>query len=495
MINQANRHFTYAVGRLGVPNLLLAILSHMSESVAVFDLEARLMMVNAAWESMFGVREDDVIGRCLAGGDTRQEFLERCEALLAERKQVVSYTTTVSGLHAEVVLAPVRNDQGMIVAVAMIAQDITEQIGTQQTIDRMRRMNVQAQRLAEIGSWEWDMVNASVTWSDHMFHIWRTDRSKFPLHPQAIFATIHPDDREFVRRAVNDALQSASLDVQYRVVVPPGKQIVIRSIAKTEYDESGQARRMTGAAQDITQQLQLQERLFDSEGLSAAGKLAAGIAHEIRNPVTVVKGFLTLLTQSPSQLASYAPIMIEELARIETIMEEFLELGRHREPKFAFCGYRDIVFHVSTLMSVEAKLRDVDLQVDCQSDDAPIWCNAHQIRQALINLIKNAIDAMKAGGILIVRAVTQGSVVHISIVDHGEGMSFEQVNKLGTPFFTTKETGTGLGMTICQSIVAAHRGTVEVESVAKQGTTITIHLPLAMPGDAHSLPEDGHQDT
>jgi len=223
------------------------------------------------------------------------------------------------------------------------------------------------------------------------------------------------------------------------------------------------------------------ENMLQSEKLAAAGQLAAGIAHEIRNPLTSLKGFLQLLksgSSSPAKREAYVAIMLEELGRIEQILGELLVLSRPRSAQFAKTRIAHLISHVVLLLQPQAVMRGVEIKVRPISETAYIYCDENQIKQVLINIVKNGIEAMEHGGILTIEAVTDRDTASIRIADQGPGIPPETLDRLGSPFFTTKENGTGLGLTVCYRIMRNHGGRIEVESRLGEGTAFTLRLPV-----------------
>ncbi|OUM94159.1 MAG: hypothetical protein A9Z00_00595 [Thermobacillus sp. ZCTH02-B1] len=233
------------------------------------------------------------------------------------------------------------------------------------------------------------------------------------------------------------------------------------------------------------------ENLIQSEKLAAAGQLAAGIAHEIRNPLTSLKGFLQLLKSGSSSAAkreAYLTIMLEELGRIEQILGELLVLSRPRAAQFARTGIAQMIRHVVLLLQPQAVMRGVEIRVLPIPDEAHIYCDENQIKQVLINIVKNGIEAMEHGGVLTIEAVVNRDTAEIRVTDQGTGIPPDKLDRLGSPFFTTKENGTGLGLTVCYRIVRNHGGRIEVDSRPGEGTTFAIYLPVA------GRPPDGTRD-
>lgn len=233
-------------------------------------------------------------------------------------------------------------------------------------------------------------------------------------------------------------------------------------------------------AKDVTEYNTTQELLKRAEKLGVVGELAAGIAHEIRNPLTSLKGFIQLLRPDLERKKAYTDVMLSEIERIEQIVTELLLLARPRDAEFKEKDLCQLLEHVRTLMSTKAIMSNIEIVLDYKCAVECIYCEENQLKQVLINLLKNAIEAMSSGGRINMEAVElTDEQVMIRVIDEGEGIPEESLLKLGEPFYTTKEQGTGLGLMISWKIIKEHGGTMEFKSPPNEGTTVEIILPVS----------------
>lgn len=229
---------------------------------------------------------------------------------------------------------------------------------------------------------------------------------------------------------------------------------------------------------DITEKLELQEQLRKSDTLNVIGELAAGIAHEIRNPMTALKGFIQLLQGEIKGHKMYFQVIMSELKRIDSIINEFLILAKPQAVQYQQKDIRTILRETVDLLSAQAVLHDVQFRTNYHSNSR-IICEPNQLKKVFINIIKNAIEVMHNGGFITINVIeTNDHYVHISIKDEGTGMDEEKMKRLGEPFYTTKDRGTGLGLMVSYKIIEEHDGYIEVESNLGVGTTFHIYLPL-----------------
>jgi PAS domain S-box-containing protein len=229
---------------------------------------------------------------------------------------------------------------------------------------------------------------------------------------------------------------------------------------------------------DITEKMEETERLLQkSEKLALLGQMAAGIAHEIRNPLTSIKGFIQLLRTS-TRKEEYFDILLTELDRINDIVGEFLVLAKPTAAVYMTRDIKMLLKDVVTLINNQSLLNNVQILVEFDNDLPLISCEENQLKQVFLNLLKNAIEAMPKGGNinLLVKEKEEGKL-SIQIIDQGVGIPQERISTLGEPFYTTKEKGTGLGLMTCYKIIEGHNGELNIYSKINEGTTIEIILP------------------
>lgn len=225
--------------------------------------------------------------------------------------------------------------------------------------------------------------------------------------------------------------------------------------------------------------------MLKMERLSAATNMAAGIAHEVRNPLTSIKGFIQLMRkkEDKTNFNNYLEIILGEIERIDALINEFQSLARPlRQPNLIRADLSKVVSDVVMLMEAQAEQKHIKLEYSAQGelfDEAGLWVKVDvaQIKQVLINLIKNAFDAVSPGGRVRILLARNQEMPVITIEDNGTGIAQDVINKLGTPFFTTKEGGTGLGLSICYTIVHNHGGKIKVSSKLGEGTVFTVAFP------------------
>ncbi|MBD8071467.1 PAS domain S-box protein [Bacillus sp. PS06] len=289
---------------------------------------------------------------------------------------------------------------------------------------------------------------------------------------------IHKDDYERVRETLDMGMHEQRMhNVEARFVRLDG-EIVFGQINCIPFMYGG-IPSLHIVIKDITELKHSREFLKESEKLTVVGELAAGIAHEIRNPLTSLRGFTQLLKFTGNADNEYVPIMIEEIDRINTIVSELLLLAKPNNIEFIEVNVDQLLDTIVVLMKAEANLHGVTILHEKTDDFSYFTLGVeNKIKQVFVNILKNAIEAMPDGGQLTIKVKNEGKQISVSFIDQGAGIPADILRKIGQPFFTTKEKGTGLGMMVCQSIIESHQGTMKIDSEVGIGTTVEISLPL-----------------
>ncbi|MHA6481954.1 ATP-binding protein [Paenibacillus sp. strain BS8-2] len=262
-----------------------------------------------------------------------------------------------------------------------------------------------------------------------------------------------------------------------------GERIDVSRTISAIRDESDQIVAIASITRNITSRKQAEEILRRSEKLSVIGQLAAGVAHEVRNPLTTLRGFVQLHKQTGSLSASHLDLMLSELDHINMIVSEFLVLAKPQANRYARVEIMPIISDIVMIMDSEARLHQVNLSYAATENLPDIIGIGSQIKQVLINLIKNGIEAMPTGGDLDIRVTkSETEEIVIQVIDHGTGISEADMIRLGEPFFTNKNQGNGLGLMVCQQIIDNHKGRITFRSTLGQGTCVEVRLPAAGSG-------------
>lgn len=255
-------------------------------------------------------------------------------------------------------------------------------------------------------------------------------------------------------------------------------------------DASGNFKGVLGTFHDITKLKEFENQVIDVERFKVVGELAAAISHEVRNPLTTVKGFLQLFLRRDNlgnQDRELYQLMIDEINRANSIIGDFLSISKQQHRENTVFSINSVLSELLLLYESQAVLNDVKIQSDL-SETPPVSGDKAQLKQVFLNLFNNAVDAMPNGGTLSVRSWFDevNNEVKISIKDSGTGIPREVLDRLGKPFVTTKEKGTGLGLSICYRIIENHFGQISFTTGNETGTEFTISLPTV---NSHSAVE------
>lgn len=248
---------------------------------------------------------------------------------------------------------------------------------------------------------------------------------------------------------------------------------------------------MLAAVTDVTNIINLQKEMGRLDRLNLVGEMAASIGHEIRNPMTAVRGFLQLLAGEENVInKEYYELMISELDRANGIISVFLNLAGNKSVELCVCSVNAIVEAIYPLVSADALCCDKNLSLEL-GEVAPSLLDDNEIRQLIMNLCRNGLEAMPAGGTLFIKTWQENGEVILAIRDQGSGIDQDLMERIGTPFLTTKAEGTGLGLPVCFSIAHRHKARIDIQTGAA-GTTISVIFPAYKEACNNQLAESQH---
>lgn len=303
--------------------------------------------------------------------------------------------------------------------------------------------------------------------------------------PSEVYGTI--DKAADMELYIKKILEGQETKTEYFEFKGQGRvtMYLVRMIPEKEPD--GSVRNVLAIARDITEFRNMQKEIEKLDRLNLVGEMAAGIGHEVRNPLTTVRGLLQLMEmrEDNSNAKEKYQLMIEEIDRANSIITAFLSLAKNKNVVLKECSLSDILRTLLPLLEAEALLESKSVTMELESDST-IFADDKEIRQMLLNLARNGFEAMQPGGVLEIYTVDAADKVQLIIRDSGKGIPELILEKIGTPFITTKESGTGLGLPVCYSIAARHKAEVRVET-SGLGTSFFISFPQA--GKLHKWPE------
>lgn len=286
-----------------------------------------------------------------------------------------------------------------------------------------------------------------------------------------------------INKSVDHVLQgyeAGSIDYLFKPFHPDLLKLKVEAFVQMHRFHRDQYDYLESLVRERTQELIIaseervawEKEMAKLDRLNLVGEMAAGIAHEIRNPMTTIRGFLQMAKKNKTMADEYIDIMLEELNRANGIITEFLSLAKNKATYFQTMSLNDIIASMEPLIQAEAMLSGMHLHVNYGSI-AELAVDDKEIRQLLLNMAINGLEAMQPGGAFTISTYMEGAAVVLKLEDQGSGIKAEYLEKLGTPFFTTKEKGTGLGLAVCYSIAARHQADIELQS-SDRGTVFAI---------------------
>ncbi len=261
-----------------------------------------------------------------------------------------------------------------------------------------------------------------------------------------------------------------------------GRTISLEVIATALEEEDGKFLGFVILFRDITEVQHLKKEMERSRRLASVGSLAAGIAHEIRNPLSSIKGFATFFKERYSdnpEDQKTAEIMVQEVERLNRVIGQLLEFAKPMEMKKQWASIQEVIRHTLRMIEGQAKAKNVAVRIDLPDHLGDIFIDSDKITQVLLNLYLNALEAMDKGGTLTVAVLLhEGRAVRIDVTDTGKGINEKDLARIFDPYFTTRSSGTGLGLAIVHKIMESHDGELRVTSEPEKGTTVSIFLPV-----------------
>ena len=385
-------------------------------------------------------------------------------------------------------ISPIKNASGEITHFVSVQIEDIERKKTEEKLRKSEERLAEAQRIAHIGNWEWDIRTNEVWWSDGLYQVFGVKPQGFGANFEAFIERVHPEDKWSVRKAVDDALHKKTpYKNQYRIMLPSGEVRIMHSRAEVSFDETGSPVRMMGTAQDITECKLMEAELSKAQKIEALGVLAGGIAHDFNNILTGIVGNVFLMKKaSAGNDAAIGRLTLIDSAvtRAKGLTHKLLTFSSGGAPVKEAVDLAKVATETARLVFSGSR---VTFAVDAEAGPWTVEADEGQIDQVFQNIYINALQAMPDGGRLGIRfensdgagevPLQSGRFVKITIADNGPGIPNEHIPKIFDPFFTTRAGGSGLGLSICFSIVKRHSGFMKAGSGAYGGAAFYIYLP------------------
>lgn len=291
-----------------------------------------------------------------------------------------------------------------------------------------------------------------------------------------LFKIVHSEDSPMLKKFYRNLANLNGRPLTLRLITKQGKVIWVEQKSVPVYDENGEVTEIQGIIRDITGRKELESVAAQFDRMNMVGNMAATVAHEIRNPMTTVLGYIQWLGRKEKYKGDKDKfkIMVDELYRANEIIREYLSLSNQKLVNLKKTSLNKILNSLYPLLEADANSSRVKIKLDI-ADIPELLLDANEIRQLVLNMVRNGVEAMPNGGELTLGTKLENNEVILFISDQGTGIDEAVLEKLGTPFFTTKDNGTGLGLSICYQIVNRHNAKIKINS-SKAGTTFMIYF-------------------
>ncbi|WP_226527954.1 MASE3 domain-containing protein [Metabacillus niabensis] len=478
----SNLHLTFVHKEKAEKNLvstkgmLDSFFTHTPDSIALCDKNRKIVKVNAGFERLTHIYSKDAIGKPFITifPHMQEELSLLIDGVLDDKRYIdysleADYPEPVRMLKT---IYPIYNDDH--IRFAVISRDITQEKLAKEKLEKMQNEINETLK-------EHQGVIIKFKKIDDYFVITLCSGKllrNMNLAANEVVGTklkenTFGEDGKIFYEHLKQAWKGNSLTFEYK------RSGGIYAVTLKPIIQDSNVTEVIGSCIDITKLKKTEELLRKSEKLALVGELAAGIAHEIRNPLTTLKGFTQMFGSHVSEKEKpFVDLMLSELNRIELITNDFMILAKPQMIKYQQHDVKKIVEHVLTIIEPQATLNNIEIKRHFPIQPVTIICDENQLKQVFINLIKNALESMtKAGQLEVSMEQTQDNCVSIKIKDTGCGIPAHVINRLGEPFYTLKEKGTGLGLMVSFRIIEAHHGSIEFTSKENAGTTAEIILP------------------
>ncbi|MCC6502082.1 MAG: PAS domain-containing protein [Deltaproteobacteria bacterium] len=477
-------------------DLLQAVMDNSSAVIYIKDADGRFLFMNRCYIERFKVTRGEILGKTdydIFPKEIADTFrandrkvleagrpLEFEEHALEPDGQMHTYFAVKFPL------------SGMPGVVCGISTDITERKRTEESLKKSDERLREAQAMAHIGNWDWDIKGNTLYWSDEIYRIFGLKPQEFGATYEAFFSLVHPDDRESVGAAVSDSLNNRrAYEINHRIVRPDGTERTVHEMAAVTCDASGKAVRMAGTVQDVTEQRKMEAEILKAQKLESIGVLAGGIAHDFNNLLLGILGNVSVAKTycRPGEKVVGILDEIEKAAlRTKGLTRQLLTFSKGGQP-------------VREPVSIEQVARDTahivlrGSSVGCGYSFPeglwPVEADQGQIAQAFNNIILNSMQSMPEGGELKISSenievtpdaplpLSPGRYVKTTIKDNGAGIPHKALSKVFDPFFTTRQKASGLGLSVTYSIIKKHQGHIGIDSVEGEGTCVHVYLPAS----------------
>ncbi len=462
---------------------LKTLLDTLSESIVFTDEDGRWLEANTQALALLGIEDDEWRGKTLSNLKSHiltsdwVEDINRLNTMTWKQNTSFHYEairqTKNGNLYIEGDMSPVFHTDGRPHGLVSVLRDVTEvKLNEEEYIRVKHEFESVVDNMADAIS----MINLSgeITWVNLAFQkmfSWeeKSERTRFlTLASDKINEWI-----EVVKR--NERIVGS----EFSLPMKDGQSIYLSVTVSPIYCRDGQVCAMSLILRDVTERVVNNNLLRRAEQLSMAGQMAAGIAHEIRNPLASLRGFTQLIRGGSDRVFEYCDIMIREFDRINAIVEQLLLLSKPKKVEHKPANMIQLLDDVLLLLESQSNLRNIRVVREYASEEVMVECAEDDLKQVFINILKNGIEATPSGKEITVSVINEGDgQTRVRFQDQGPGVPENTISRLGQPFQTTKSNGTGLGLMVTSRIVKEHGGQLEIINGSHEGAIVDVRLPL-----------------
>jgi PAS domain S-box-containing protein len=470
------------------------ILDSMPDIVMVLDREMRTRTVNAGFTRFTGLTRSQAHGQFChdvicerAGPRATPDFLCPFDEVMRTRKRVslVQIRECVPGReeHFEITMTPILGKDGEVLQVVEALHPITERVRLSREVEesaqRFREFIDSADDLISIKDPEgrYQVVNKATAAFFSMQPEDCEGKTVHELYPRDIADLVAAHDREVMARGQAITYEET---LNYE-----GRENHMNTIRFPLRDYKGDVTGVCTISRDVTREKRLQRELVQADKLAAIGKLAAGVAHEINNPLTGILAFAEDLKEEldereERELGDDCGVIIRETMRCREIVKNLLDFAKQRRPQFRLADLTEVVTNTLALVQRLLVFRDVEIRTSLAEELPPLPGDPGQLQQVLLNLLVNAAEGMNGRGEVEISTGVRddGRTCHLTVADRGPGIPVEAIGRIFEPFFSTKRATHGMGLAVSWGIVERHGGRIEAENREDGGTIFRVILPM-----------------
>ncbi|MEW9108316.1 MAG: PAS domain S-box protein [Cytobacillus gottheilii] len=472
--------FTEGVSCNEVLDLFLA---SSADGIAIFDMQDCFRRINPTFTYIFGYTEEEVLGRNIAEMPNPVSVIDIIREVktgkVYSNLNTIRYHKDGRQLDIAVSYSPFRDSDGRVMGIIAVLRDITELKEMERDLIQIKKLyNLITENttdMIKIYTKDYEVLYASPS------HHTELGVSPETLKGQKLETLIQPINDEPVDELLQRIAKNGKSEIiQAKTRTKQNEFMHIESNISPIYNEANEIDLFLKISRNIDDRIKNDEVLRNLDRLSIIGQTAASVAHEIKNPLTALKGFSKLLQYSDEKerQAEYLTIIMDELKNIDKSVNEFLALAKPQAVELKSSSLFSIINSSIKMLRSDTYIHNVKIIHSIKEDQYFLKCNPDQLQQAFMNFFKNAIEAMSDGGLIhCCISEAEEDMVEVQISDSGMGIEPEILHYLGTPFYTTKNKGIGLGLTVSNKIIQEHNGTMQIDSTPGHGTIVTVQLP------------------